>query len=533
MKRKGLIIAGALLAVLVIAAVALPLLINVDSFRPTIQSEASAALGREVRIGKLDLSLLAGGVTASDLSIADDPAYNREPFLQAKTMEVGVEMLPLIFSQSLQVRSLTLVEPQITLLSTPGGKWNFSSLGAKEAKKTPAAKPPAVSIGVLKIVDGKLAIGRAGRGGKTRVYEDVQLTAKNVSMTSPVEFELQAKTPSGGKLHVEGEAGPLDAKDAARSPIEAEVHAEGVDLGATGFLDPSSGIGGKLDLTVSVKSDGKEARAEGTAKTAGLKLARGGQPARQPVTFEFATDYEPQRNAGTLSKGDIKVGSSAAKLSGNYDTRGESAVVHLKLRGEQMKVDDVSGLLPAFGVIMPPGSSLQGGVASANLSIDGPLDRLVITGPLNVSATRLAGYDLGSKMGALAAFSGMRTGSTTEIQTLSSGLRVAPDGIRADNINLVAPALGSVTGAGTIGANNSLNFRMVAKLAQGGGLAGGLSALSTFGQSKGAIPFMIQGTTSNPVFVPDVAGAMGQTVGAPVTGAESILGLFGKKKKQQ
>jgi hypothetical protein len=70
----------------------------------------------------------------------------------------------------------------------------------------------------------------------------------------------------------------------------------------------------------------------------------------------------------------------------------------------------------------------------------------------------------------------------------------------------------------------------VAKLAQGGGR---LSALSTFGQSKGTIPFMIQGTTSNPVFVPDVAGAMGQTVGAPVTGAESILGIFGKKKKQQ
>ncbi|HXE91723.1 MAG TPA: AsmA family protein [Terriglobales bacterium] len=532
MKRKGLLIAGAILALVVIAAVAIPLLVDVERYRPMIQSEAGAALGRDVRIGKLELSLLAGGVTAHDLSIADDPAFSKEPFLQAKTMEVGVEMMPLIFSRSLQVRSLTLVEPQIALLSTPGGKWNFSSLGAaKEAKKQPAAKPPSFSIGVLKIVDGKLAVGRVGRG-KTRVYEDVQLTAKNVSMTSPVSFELEAKTPSGGKLHVEGEAGPMDATDAARSPIEAEVHAEGVDLGATGFLDPASGIGGKLDLTASLKSDGKEAHAEGTAKTAGLKLARGGQPARQPVSFDFATNYEPQRNAGTLTKGEIKVGSSAAKLSGNYDTRGESTVVHLKLRGDQMKVDDVNGLLPAFGVILPPGSSLQGGVATANFSIDGPLDRLVISGPLNVSATRLAGFDLGSKMGALAAFSGMRTGSTTEIQTLSSGLRVAPDGIRADNINLVAPALGTVTGAGTIGANNSLNFRMVAKLAQGGGLAGGLSTLSTFGQSKGTIPFMIQGTTSNPIFVPDVAGAMGQTVGAPVTGAEGILGLFGKKKKQ-
>ena len=534
MKHKGLIVAGAILGVLVIAAVALPLLVNVDNFRPTIQAEASAALGREVRIGKLELSLLAGGVTASELSIADDPSYSREPFLRAKAMEVGVEMMPLIFSRSLQVRSLKLVEPQITLLSAPGGKWNFSTLGAaKEAKKGPAAKPPAFSIGELKIVDGKLAIGRAGRSGRTRVYEDVQLTARNVSMTSPVSFDLQAKTPGGGKLHVEGNAGPMDPIDAARTPVRAEFHAEDVDLGATGFLDPSSGIGGKLDYSGTVKSDGETAHAEGTAKTSGLKLVRGGQPARQPVTFEFATDYEPQRSAGTMTKADIKVGSSAATLSGNYETHGESPVVHLKLRGDQMKVDDVSGLLPALGVLLPPGASLQGGAASANLSIDGPLDRLVITGPLSVSSTRLAGFDLGSKMAVLAAFGGMRTGSTTEIQTLSSGLRIAPDGIRADNINLVAPALGTVTGAGTIGANHSLNFRLTAHLAQGGGLAGGLSALSTFGQSKGAIPFMIQGTTSNPIFVPDVAGAVGQTVTAPVTGAESLFGLFGKKKKPQ
>jgi hypothetical protein len=61
-----------------------------------------------------------------------------------------------------------------------------------------------------------------------------------------------------------------------------------------------------------------------------------------------------------------------------------------------------------------------------------------------------------------------------------------------------------------------------------------MSALSTLGQSKGAIPFLVQGTTSNPVFLPDVAGAMSNTVTAPAEGVGGIFqGLFGKKKKTQ
>jgi hypothetical protein len=75
---------------------------------------------------------------------------------------------------------------------------------------------------------------------------------------------------------------------------------------------------------------------------------------------------------------------------------------------------------------------------------------------------------------------------------------------------------------------------MRAKLANGGGLIGGMSALSTFGQSRGEIPFLIQGTTQSPLFLPDLAGAMAGTAKAPVQGVQGVGGilggLFGKKK---
>lgn len=537
MKRKGLIIAG-VIGGIILLLLAVPLFVNVDSFRPRVEAELTAALGREVKIGKLSFSMLAGGVTASNVTIADDPAFQKGPFLTVKSVDIGVDLLPLIFSRSMQVRSLTLDEPQITLLSAPGAKWNFSSIGAADSKKkAPAGATPDVSVGTLKIVDGKLIVGSVTgrtRNPRTQTYEDVNLEASNVSFTSPISFEFDAKTPGGGSVNVEGKAGPIDRTDAARTPLNADVKVERFNLGSSGFLDPSSGLAGLMDFTGKVKSDGKTARAEGKATVNQLRVVRGGQPAKSPVGFDFATDYDATRESGTLARGDIRTGGSTARFTGNYDTRGTSPVVHLKLKGEQLPVGDVQGLLPAFGVVLPPGSSLQGGVASANLSIDGPLNRLLITGPVNVSNTRLAGFNLASKMATLAAFSGVGGSSDTLIQTLSTQLRVAPEGINATGLNVVVPSIGTVTGDGTIGSNSSLNFKMLAKLSGGGGALGGLSTLSSLGQSKGALPFLIQGTTSAPIFVPDVAGAMTQTVTAPAEGIGGIVGgLFGKKKKTQ
>jgi AsmA protein len=542
MKKRTWIIVAAVAAGIVLVLIALPLLVNVDAYRPVIQNQLTSSLGRQVTIGHLSLSLLAGGISADDVTIADDPAFSNTPFLRAKSLDVGVDLLPMIFSRSLKVNSLTLEQPEVTLLNSPSGRWNFSSLGgappAKPGKRGQPAPSPAssssnFSVGKLKVVDGKITVGQSGRAAR-RTYEKVNLTAENISYDSVIPFVLDAVTPGGGKLKVEGKAGPIDRQDTASTPLDASIKIEHMDLGATGFLDPSSGIAGVMDHTGTVKSDGKTLHAQGTANFDKLKVVKSGQPARQPVKLDYATDYNFQREYGTLTRGDLRTGSSTAKLSGSYSTRGESTVVNMKLRGQALPVSDVEGVLPAFGVVLPPGSRLEGGTASADLSLQGPLDRLVTTGPVSVNNTRLAGFNLGSKMSAIAALTGLKTGADTVIQSMSSNLRVAPEGIRADNLNIVVPDLGTMTGAGTIGANNALNFRMLAKLVNGGGLVGGMGQILSMGQQQGTIPFLIQGTTSSPIFVPDVAGQMTNTVGAPAQGVGGILGgLFGGGQQQQ
>lgn len=143
-----------------------------------------------------------------------------------------------------------------------------------------------------------------------------------------------------------------------------------------------------------------------------------------------------------------------------------------------------------------------------------------------------------SGMGQLA---GIKTGSDTTIQTLSSNVNVTPSVTRADNINLVMPALGNVTGAGTV-ANQSLNFKMVAKVqTTGGGLLGAAGGGKAGSQS---VPFSITGTTSNPKFTPDtnalVQNAIQNQISQRLSGKApgnagdiggALGGLLGGKKK--
>lgn len=540
MKKNRLLPVLIIGGIVIIIVVAVPFLINADAFRPTIQSQLQSSLGRQVTIGGLSLSLLAGGVTANDIAISDDPAFSKNPFLKAKSLAVAVKLLPLIFSRSVQVTGITLDHPELTLIHAPSGQWNFSSLGGKKTSSPSGGAGANVSVGKLKITNGRVTVQKTG--GKASVYDAVNLTASNISYDSSIPFTLDASTPGGGKLKVSGAAGPINQADAALTPLQAQVSIDNMDMASTGFIDPSSGIAGLLNYKGTVKSDGHTAHSEGQATVDKMRLVRGASQAKQFVTLNYASDYDLKRETGVLTRGDLHTGSSLVKILGDYDTRGPSTVVHMKLNGSQLPAKDIEGLLPAFGVILPAGASLQSGTVNTNMGLDGPVDRLVTTGTVQIANARLAGYDLASKMKALSALSALQSSSAdTVIQNLSSNLRIAPDGIRADNLNVVIPTLGSLTGNGTIASNNALNFHMVARLAQSSGMLGQMSKNIPVlgGRSGGAIPFMIQGTTSQPVFLPDVAGAVSGAIQNPLQQQQQqqnglggmLQGILGGRKK--
>jgi AsmA protein len=427
-------------------------------------------------------------------------------------------------------------------------------LGATAQKSAPPAgesgKTPEVSVAKFEIADGTVRVGHSSghAAGKETVYQNVNLEASDISATTPMPFKLSAALPGGGKMSLDGEAGPLNQADAAKSPLSAKITLNHVDLGATGFVDPGSGLGGTFDFDGQVKSDGRHAHSEGKATVTGLKAVQGGQPAKQPVSVDYKSDYALESESGTVNA-NLRTGKSVTNASGTLAAKGEDTLANLKIQGKDMPVDDVAQLLPAFGVVLPSGASLQGGVINMDLAAEGPLDRLVINGPINITGTHLAGYNLTSKLGALAAFTGNKSGSMdTLIQTCSSALRVAPDGIKADNIVLDVPSLGTLTGNGVIANDNALDFKMLLKLSSGANnMLGSLTGVSM----QNGLPFAIEGKTSNPVFRPvlgdSIKGGLQNAVMQSLQGnngnnaqgqqkpdLKGVLGgLLNKKKKPQ
>jgi AsmA protein len=539
---KALKIAGIVVVVLIVVLIAIPFFINANQFRGTIEENLSSSLGRPVKVGNLSLSLLTSSVTADDLSIADDPKFSKDPFLTAKSLKVGVELMPLLTSKKVNVSSLTIDEPQVMLLRDAAGHWNVSTLGGKSvSKRSDSGSAPDVSVGKLELLNGEMTVGSTGSSKRSK-YTNLELKATNVSAKSQFPVTASAELPGGGKMRLDGQVGPLDATDAAMSPLNAKVKIDRLNLANTGFIDPSSGIAGIMDFNGDVTSKGGNANAKGTAKFDNLKLVKQGTPATTPVNVDFNTDYNLRRQAGVLKAGEVKVGSAVAKLGGTYETKGASTNVDLKIDAKDMPVKDLQAVLPAVGVVLPKGASLQQGTLSGNLNVTGPIERLVTTGDLGLFNAKLAGFDLGGKLAALQAFGGMKSeGSLTTIEKLTTKVRVAPDGIQTSSLQLIAPAIGELTGDGTIGANNALNMKMLATLPGTGGVAGALSSLT--GNAGGArkIPFTITGTTSDPRFVPDVKGMVGSQLGDalgaknPQTqeGLGNVLGgLFGKKKSK-
>jgi AsmA protein len=522
-------------ALLIVVAIALPFLVNVNAFRPQIESSFSSALGRPVKVGNLSLSILSGSVEADQLSIADDPKFSSAPFIQAKSLQVGVELLPLIFSKQLNVTKLLIEHPQITLVRNREGVWNFSSLGNQAAQPATAAEktssaPANVNVAKLDLTDGTVTVGSTTGKRKPIVYDKVKMTMRNFSFASAFPVTASVGLPGGGSLKIDGTAGPINSTDASLTPVQAKVTLNKLDLAQLAIVDPELGIAGSADFDGTLNSDGHMAKANGTLKATSLKLVPKGSPAGVPVQVLFAVEHDLKQETGKVLQGDVGIGKALAKLTGTYDMHGETTSIHTKLNGEAMPVDDLEGMLPALGVVLPTGSKLKGGTLSVELDSNGPLDKLVSTGSVKMSNTALTGFNLGSKLSAIPALTGKQTGNDTAIENLSSDVRYAPEGTRLGKINLVIPSLGTVTGAGTVSPSNVLDFKMLANLA---GAGAGVTKVAGLG--AGGIPVAIGGTTSNPTFMPDVKGMVGNQLKGLIPGGKNnpLGGLFGKKKPNQ
>jgi AsmA protein len=538
-----------IIALLVIVVIAIPLLLDLNQFRPQIESQLTKALGREVKLGNIRFSLLSGSLVVSDIAIADNPAFGSSPFVTAKSLQVGIELKPLILSKEIRITGISLDAPTIALIHTPAGKWNFSNLGSHvdvgHSNESPGKTSTTLSetdilIERLKLTDGRIQIIEAGK--KPSTYDTVNLTVRNLSFAHSFPFALTAALPGGGTLKLEGKAGPLDKADTMDTPLAADLTVKHLDLVGSGFVPGDSGLAGLFDFSGTVSSDGKNAKSKGRATIEKLQVVKSGSPANQPVSLDYFVDYDLANRKGTLAEAKVEFGKASAGMNGNYEMRESGLVLNMKLRGTDMPVQDLTGLFPAFGVTLPRGASLQGGILNATLEAEGPVEKLTTSGTADICGTRLVGFDLAGKMAIVASLVGIKSNQETEIEKFASGMRMTPEGIQVTDLVLVVPALGRLSGSGSIATDQSLDFTMQALLKPSGGIGAGLARLTKGDELN--VPFFIRGAASDPKFVPDVKNAARSLLGSALSknGSDDSLkkindiigkarrGLFKKKQ---
>ena len=712
-RRTLLIVLGSIVALLFLVVLAIPLFLNADSFRTRIESSLSTSLGRKVTLGKLDLSVFSGSLVAENATLADDPAFSNQPFLQASSVKIGIEMIPLIFSREIHITGFDLDSPKITLLRAASGKWNYSTIGSAQqnpsANKESSSLVPNLTVGHVSITNGEVTVGfepapgapatprhtydklnveakdfsfqksfpftisahlpadgtvsltgNAGpinaqdasltpftnhlvakhidpvatgffdstagisgtvdtidvqatwngqqlhvanllidtpkvtlvrenkpttaapppttpnsndmlstftadhlqiKNGEVKitspgqttpaVYQELNAELTNVSPTAASPFKLSAKIPGGGTLTGDGTGGPLNQANAASTPGNAHIAITHLDLATSGVVAPDAGIGGIADVDLRALSDGKNLNANVSSRIQGLRVAKDGSPSAKLVDIQLTIAQSLQSLAGQIQKGAITIGKAVINVAGTYQTTGPNTAINLKVSSDGASIDELEAFLPSIGVHLPTGSRLQGGALTTSLNVTGSVANPIISGPVRINNTTLAGFDLGSKLGPLSSLAGIKPGSATVIQSLSANVAINGGNVRTDNVSVIVPSLGSATGAGTISATGALNYNVILKLTsvanviggQGGSAAGaagiagqlmgmipGGAAGSVIGNYAGAalrngVPVAIGGTTSNPTFTPNMGGVVSSaTSGSTTKGAAKPSG---------
>ena len=290
MQKRWVKIAIGVAVVLVLVVAIVPLFVNADAFRPALENELGSVLGRKVTLGKLSFSLWSGSVVADQLAVADDPAFGTTPFLQAKSLKIGVDTGAFLFHHQVSVRSFVAQSPEIHLISNPQGGWNYATLGkngAQAASSGQSAGIPDVTVGKMEIEDGKVVVSSAPATGQPFVWSDVNVTVGNLSFTQTMPFTVAANLPGKGSVAMSGTAGPLNQQDATATPLQATLTVKQFNPVTAGVLPASAGISMDADVNAQLTSDGKTLSSTGKVVASQLQLVRGGSPALEPVNLTY------------------------------------------------------------------------------------------------------------------------------------------------------------------------------------------------------------------------------------------------------
>ncbi|HJU05162.1 MAG TPA: AsmA family protein, partial [Nitrospiraceae bacterium] len=253
---KRILFGIVVLFVLVIAlAILLPFIVDVNTYQDRYRPLIEEALNRKITLTDVRLTILPRlGARVEGFTVMDDPAFSTGIFASLASLDIGVKVLPLLTGR-VEVETLTLREPVITVIKNERGALNISTLGTKAPTppEAPERRPPTegplralamLAVDELSLTDGRLAYeDHSAKKPVDYRLQNLAVTLRSVRLgDTPTLHIAAAVQPYNMPVTIDGEFGPLTES------LDFKVIDVGIALGKTVAAVKGSATGGRFNL---------------------------------------------------------------------------------------------------------------------------------------------------------------------------------------------------------------------------------------------------------------------------------------------
>lgn len=286
MKRALVLIIGLIVALVAVALI-LPGFLDWNQYKGDLTAQVEALTGRPLKVnGNVSLTILPSPtLSAADVQLANVAGGAAKDMATLKSLDVRISLMPLL-SGEIQVESVRLVDPVISLEVSAGGKpnWIFDGVGRQ------AGEPSASGSG---------------------------------SSNAATEFRLDSLLIENGTISF------TDAVSGHSERIEKLT----AEISARSLQGPFSAKG----------------RVEYMGLPLGFDLASGRLKQNQPTIFNLVLDIADGA-AATAFKGRLSALNAEAELSGELEASGKSASELLRRLGPvlALEIAPIAGLAASF-----------------------------------------------------------------------------------------------------------------------------------------------------------------------------------------
>lgn len=281
MKRFAQIF-GALVALLIVAALVAPMFINQETIKAQLIAQVKKATGRTLEIkGETSVKFLPNiAVSAADVTLSNPEGFSSPYLITLKKLETGAELRPLLRGELL-INGITLEGATINLEELESGakNWEFTKEKLKDSAEASAKAPEAqkasnspikrFALGDITINDS--AVNYIKPGANIIALKDINLTLQGADANSPLNLEGNATYREEKVSILLDIAKTREFMDGKTSPIAASVKLPGASLDFNGQGSMGNAIAAQGSLSANAASLPKVlAWATGKKASAGL-----------------------------------------------------------------------------------------------------------------------------------------------------------------------------------------------------------------------------------------------------------------------